>query len=74
MKKVQFSENIEIFLEDPDSSHDLKLSRMNSGIIFRNDCLLRYKKLLTPILTLEHREKIRKYIQDQKEIQLSLTV
>ena len=57
----------EIFLEDPEISHDLKLSRINNSIIFRNDCLLRYKRLLTPIFAVEHREKIRKYIKDQEE-------
>ena len=66
-KEVHFSDIIVYYSENPEDSSALKQSRVNNQIIFKNDCIYRYKPLITPILQKEHRIKMENYIMSQRK-------
>jgi len=57
-KTVRFDENVHIYWEPVHLSEDLHLSRKSSYLQHQAD-KLRFEKLLSPILSPEHREKIK---------------
>jgi hypothetical protein len=57
-KTVRFNENVQIYWEPIHLSYDLHLSRKSLYLQHHAD-KLRFEKLLSPILSPEHREKIK---------------
>jgi hypothetical protein len=57
-KTVRFNENVQIYWEPIHLSYDLHLSRKSICVQHYAD-KLRYERLLSPILSPEHREKIK---------------
>ena len=62
-KTVTFSNDVTIYLENPDLSKDYRLSRIDSYQQFLTDCKFRHTPLLTPILQTKHRAKMKNYIE-----------
>ena len=67
-KEVRFSDIVVYYTENPEHAEALKQSRVNNQIIFKNDCIYRYKPLLSPVLEEEHRRKIKHYLESQKKL------
>ena len=73
MKKVvRFSEDQNTYHnEDPALSEDLHAARKNNHLIFKTDIIMRYSRIIGPVLEENHREKIRFYIANHYKNELS---
>lgn len=61
-KKVTFTTALDVIYEDPKLSEDLKLARM-SDFFQRQADKARMERLLNPILSTSHREKMRRMVE-----------
>lgn len=61
-KKVTFTTALDVIYEDPNLSEDLKLARM-SDFIQRQADKARMERLLNPILSISHREKMKRMVE-----------